>query len=197
MSALASIRSASGLLNASPAKRREAALQAHSMARAGFFARLRHAAEANGGPAAAVVKSAAKSGGTSGSGQTGNAASPVSNELSRDAFLQLLVTQMQNQDPMEPVDNSEMIAQLAQFSALEQMENLNDSFQYMSGNIDQLNFINASSMLGRRVSGVDVEGNTLTGTVERVHMDGSLVYLTVDGQLMSMAGVMGIEMEAP
>ena len=46
-------------------------------------------------------------------------------ELGKDAFLQLLVTQMQYQDPLDPQDNSEYIAQLAQFSALEQMSNLN------------------------------------------------------------------------
>lgn len=46
------------------------------------------------------------------------------NELGKDAFLQLLVTQLQYQDPLEPVDNTQMVSQLAQFSALEQMSNL-------------------------------------------------------------------------
>ena len=46
------------------------------------------------------------------------------NELGKDAFLQLLVTQLQYQDPLDPVDNTQMVSQLAQFSALEQMSNL-------------------------------------------------------------------------
>ncbi len=52
--------------------------------------------------------------------------SAASSELDKDAFLSLLVAQMQNQDPLEPMDNTEYISQLAQFSSLEQMNNMND-----------------------------------------------------------------------
>ncbi len=47
--------------------------------------------------------------------------------LDKDAFLQLLVTQMKNQDPMNPSDNTEYMSQLAQFSSLEAMTNLNNT----------------------------------------------------------------------
>ena len=113
--------------------------------------------------------------------------------LGKETFLQLLVMQMQNQDPLEPTDNSEMLAQLAQFSALEAQTNLNDSFVQMSSNIDQLNFMSASQMLGRNVEGVDIEGNLHSGVVESVHLDGSLVVLNVEGKMMSMAGILRIE----
>lgn len=113
----------------------------------------------------------------------------IDNDLDRDAFLRLLVDQMRYQDPMDPVDNSQMIAQLAQFSALEQMNNLNNSFQELSGNIDQLNFISASGLVGRTVSGLDSSGELVQGVVDTVHLDGSMVYLNIDGQLLSMAGV--------
>ena len=46
------------------------------------------------------------------------------NELDKDAFLSLLVTQMQYQDPLSPMDNTEYLAQLAQYSSLEQMTNV-------------------------------------------------------------------------
>ncbi len=49
------------------------------------------------------------------------------NSLDKDAFLQLLVTQMKNQDPMNPSDNTEYMSQLAQFSSLEAMTNLNNT----------------------------------------------------------------------
>jgi len=107
--------------------------------------------------------------------------------------LQLLVTQMQFQDPLNPVDNSEMISQLAQFSSLEQMQQLNTGFDTLSGNIDQLNFLSASSMLGKTVTGITASGTAVEGTVEKVQLNGSLVFLTVDGELLSMARVLSIE----
>lgn len=115
-----------------------------------------------------------------------------SSELDRDAFLELLVLQLQNQDPLEPTNNEDMIAQLAQFSALEQMENLNESFEVLSGNVDQLNFITASSMVGKFVAGVDINGTPHQGIVESVGLEGSVVVLNVGGTAMSMAGIADI-----
>jgi flagellar basal-body rod modification protein FlgD len=63
-------------------------------------------------------------------------------ELDKDAFLSLLVAQMQNQNPLEPMDNTEYIAQLAQFSSLEQMNNMND---LLSQSIDA-NYLLAQSI---------------------------------------------------
>lgn len=113
--------------------------------------------------------------------------------LDRDAFLQLLVLQMRYQDPLSPMENTEMVAQLAQFSSLEQMQNLNESFTQLSGNVDQLNFITANSLLGRTIRGLSTEGEIVEGEVQSVHLDGSLVYLNVDDKLVSMAGVLSIE----
>lgn len=50
-------------------------------------------------------------------------------DLDKDAFLRLLVTQLQNQDPLSPMEDREFIAQMAQFSSLEQMQNLNKIFE--------------------------------------------------------------------
>lgn len=52
-----------------------------------------------------------------------------SSALDKDAFLRLLVTQLSNQDPLSPMEDREFIAQMAQFSSLEQMQNLNDSYK--------------------------------------------------------------------
>lgn len=52
-----------------------------------------------------------------------------SNDLDKDVFMKLLVAQMQNQDPLNPMEDREFIAQMAQFSALEQMQNMNDNLE--------------------------------------------------------------------
>ena len=129
----------------------------------------------------------------SSSGKDSSTDKTSGDSLGKDEFLQLLVQQMQYQDPLEPTDNAQMIAQLAQFSSLEQMNNLNQSFDTLSGNIDQLNFITGTSMIGRTVSGINMDGDVVTGTVTGVTMKGSVVYLTVGNNTMSMAGVQSIK----
>ena len=129
----------------------------------------------------------------SASGGGSVSSSSLGSELSRDAFLILLVTQLQNQDPLEPIGNGEMLAQLAQFTALEQMNKLNESFETLSGNVDQLNFISASQLIGKVVSGLDHDGLPNSGVVEAVGLNGSVVELMVNGRTMSMAGILGIE----
>jgi flagellar basal-body rod modification protein FlgD len=143
-------------------------------------------------PASGVAKTAAAK-----STETGETSDLPSKELGRDAFLQLLVLELQNQDPLEPVKNSEMVAQLAQFSSLEQMEALNGSFEGLSGNVDQLNFISAQGLLGKYVEGMNEDGEVTTGFVDSVYLDGSIVVLNVDGEIMPMSGVLSIMNEAP
>jgi flagellar basal-body rod modification protein FlgD len=112
--------------------------------------------------------------------------------MGKDVFLRLLVLQMQSQDPLSPMENTDMIAQLAQFSALEAATNLNQQFEVLSGNVDQLNFISGAQLLGKTVTGIDADGELQTGVVESVHLDGSLVVLSVNGKFMPMSGILSI-----
>lgn len=154
--------------------------------------------------AAEAAKSAAA--GTAGAKAASAKAQTASSndEINSDMFLRLLMEQIRNQDPLEPMNNDDMLAQLAQFSALEQMNNLNDSFgdlqyqmDFLNGNIDQLNFISAQGLIGRFVEGVNADGDSIKGTVESVTLQGSIVVLTVDGQTLPMTGVMNIGDTAP
>lgn len=71
--------------------------------------------------------------------------------LGKDAFLQLLVTQMKNQNPLDPQENGEFVAQLAQFSSLESMQSLNDSVLYIAAGLQSSQALQASSLVGRNV----------------------------------------------
>jgi flagellar basal-body rod modification protein FlgD len=75
-----------------------------------------------------------------------------SNDLGQDAFLQLMITQMKNQDPLAPQSNSEFVAQLAQFSSVQGLEKLNTNFNSFSSGFQSNQALQASSLVGRSVS---------------------------------------------
>ncbi|MFI3257837.1 MAG: flagellar hook assembly protein FlgD [Spirochaetales bacterium] len=86
----------------------------------------------------------------------------ASQELGKDDFLSLLITQLANQDPLSPMENTEFIAQMAQFSSLEQMTNMSTSFSQLA---NMLNSSEAMGVIGKTVD-VSVGDNVITGTVE-------------------------------
>lgn len=71
--------------------------------------------------------------------------------LGKDAFLQLLVTQLKNQNPLSPQDNGAFVAQLAQFSSLEGITTLNSSVNNISSSFKSSQALQASSLVGRSV----------------------------------------------
>lgn len=102
------------------------------------------------------------------------------NSLGKDAFMTLLVTQMQNQDPLNPSSDTEFISQLAQFSSLEQMENLNVTLANQS----------ALGLVGRNVivniDGADAEKGQVAGFVEYVEIKDGKAYLSINGETYSI-----------
>ncbi|MFQ5479829.1 MAG: flagellar hook assembly protein FlgD [Thermodesulfobacteriota bacterium] len=79
-------------------------------------------------------------------------------EVSSDMFLKLLVTQLKNQDPLSPTDNTAFVAQLAQFSSLEGINNLNDNFTGVTESMNSLNNFGTANLIGRNVT---VKGDSL------------------------------------
>ncbi len=107
--------------------------------------------------------------------------------LNKDAFLNLLVTQMQHQDPLEPTKNEDFLAQMAQFSALEQMKNLNTGFRMQQGN----------ELIGKVIIGKvedKEEGGMkyISGEVEATKLKSGEVFLLVDGKEVELAKVEGV-----
>jgi flagellar basal-body rod modification protein FlgD len=109
-------------------------------------------------------------------------------------YMTLLVTQLQNQNPLEPMDNQDMAAQLAQFSQLQQLETLNTSFSQV---LKSVQYDYASSLIGKEVSyettGDDGEVTTMTGEVSGVGtgLEGEIT-LTVDDQIVNLSDVTSI-----
>ena len=101
---------------------------------------------------------------------------PTQNSLGKDAFLKLLTVQMSHQDPLSPMDNKDMIAQLAQFSSVEQMTEVNKNLESMK------NFYSSQtgySMLGKSVEIMDEAGNRFLGPVEMIMENDTGVALAV------------------
>ncbi len=75
----------------------------------------------------------------------------VNKDLGKNEFLELLVAQLNNQNPLDPQDNGEFISQLAQFSSLEGIENLNSSMGDILSSVHSSQALQASSLVGRNV----------------------------------------------
>jgi flagellar basal-body rod modification protein FlgD len=114
----------------------------------------------------------------------------TTSDLGREQFLQLLVAQLQNQDPLEPVKNENFVAQLAQFSTLEGIEKLNVSFEDIFS-LQQLT--QGSNLIGRQATFVDAATNeTRQGAVESFSVDGDRLQLKIDGTQVPISQVVEI-----
>jgi len=110
-----------------------------------------------------------------------------SSELGKDDFLKLLITQLQNQDPTSPMEDTEFISQMAQFSSLEQMTNMSTSFSRMAS---FLNSSEAASTLGKTVE-LNLGDTTTTGVVEGATR-GDNPQILVNGMYYSMDKIAAI-----
>lgn len=129
--------------------------------------------------------------------QTGNS------ELGKDAFLQLLITQLQHQDPTNPMDDREFISQMAQFSSLEQMQNMTKAIESLLSSQQQSQMMNYATFIGKEVKWHEIteekdeKGNPVvnegTGVIESLKfVDGSVVFKLADGKEISPGNISGI-----
>lgn len=129
--------------------------------------------------------------------QTGNS------ELGKDAFLQLLITQLQHQDPTNPMDDREFISQMAQFSSLEQMQNMTKAIESLLSSQQQTQMMNYATFVGKEVKWheitdkTDEKGDPVvnegTGVIESLKfVDGSVVFILADGKEITPGNISGI-----
>lgn len=105
------------------------------------------------------------SGVTPTSSQNASSVNKAPGELGRDDFLNLLVTQLQYQDPLNPMDSADFTAQLAQFSSLEQLTNMNEQLEALTSAQSSLNNSQAVTYIGRTVlskgNAILIDGSTV------------------------------------
>jgi len=113
----------------------------------------------------------------------GGAAGPTNNanELGLNTFLKLMVTQLNNQDPFEPMDNGQFLGQIAQFASVTGIEQLNENFESLAGSITSGQALQAGSLVGHQVlvpvdTGYLMPGGSLSG---QVRLDQSSPQVTV------------------
>lgn len=89
--------------------------------------------------------------------QQNQRAGSSSNELGQDAFMRLMIAQMQNQDPLSPMENGQFIAQLAQFQSVSGITSLSNTFSEFASSMQSSQALQASALIGRQVL---VDSNT-------------------------------------
>jgi flagellar basal-body rod modification protein FlgD len=95
--------------------------------------------------------------------------------LTRDDFFRLFLAQLRNQDPTHPLDDKDFLAQLAQFTLIDAIQQMREAF-------DGSALAGASSLLGKVVEGHTADGTRVQGTVDRVVQDATGIHLVVGGQ---------------
>ncbi len=97
------------------------------------------------------------------------------NSMNQEDFLKILLTQLTYQDPMKPVDNQQFLAQMAQFTSLEQTQQLNDKIAVLISNQAALQSV---GLIGRTVD-ITANGSTVTGSVTALSLSGESPLITV------------------
>ncbi len=99
-----------------------------------------------------------------------NAAKPTNEQMGKTEFLTLFTTQLQNQNPLDPVNNEAFVAQLAQFSQLEASTNMSASLETMAKSMKSDRFMNGANLIGKQVTAPMgnaryEKGSTISGLV--------------------------------
>ena len=105
--------------------------------------------------------------------------------LSQEEFFQIMISEMQNQDPLEPLDNQQFLSQLTQMQTMETMTRLSEGLESL---LLGQQISSAGILIGKTVHG-EVSGVPVQGTVERVVVEGQQVFLGVGEVLLPLSGV--------
>src|SRR5262245_46937300 len=128
--------------------------------------------------------------------QTGNSSSSQSGQngfaaLTSQDFLKMLITELKNQDPTQPVSNSELLQQLSQMQALQSNVELKSTLQDFANNQQ---VASGASFLGKLVTGTDANNNPVSGVADSVFLQNGTLMIGVGSSSISVANVTGISL---
>lgn len=121
-------------------------------------------------------------------------ASGIQKGMGKEAFLKLLVTQLQNQDPLKPMEDKEFTAQLAQFSSLEEMKNISKSIDGLAASQSSSVKTSAVGFIGKEVRFLDPAGSdsTMQGTVTSVRYESGEPYLIIGSMNVPLSSLLEV-----
>ncbi len=126
--------------------------------------------------------------------RSGSVGKSAQNAMGMEDFLRLLSTQIANQDPMEPMKDTEFIAQMASISSVEQMQQFATSFKDFTSSHRE---IAAQAYLGKQVTAQSGEGHSVTGIAQAVEKAaGGELLVTIDGVTYPASAITKIELVA-
>jgi flagellar basal-body rod modification protein FlgD len=117
--------------------------------------------------------------------QTQDANAPLRG-LDMDHFLTLMITELQNQDPLNPMENAEILQQISQIREIEATSRLQETLEAV---LLGQNLSNASSLLDKRVTALTDTGEQVQGTVDRVSVAENKVKVSIGGRQVSLSNV--------
>lgn len=114
-------------------------------------------------------------------------------QLGKDDFLKILVAQLGNQDPMKPMQDTEFIGQMAQFSSLEQMTNMNSSLTQFVNNQMQSSITDHAHLIGKTVKWKENEVLSAGKVSAVVYKEGAILAELKDGKQVNISSLERIE----
>lgn len=127
-----------------------------------------------------------------------NAATNASSTLNKDDFLKLLIAQMTHQDPTSPMDSGQFVTQMAQFTSLEQTQNMGSAIDQLVASQTNSSIADRATMIGKEITWTqtqtDQDGNTvstsMSGVVNAVNIkDGQISYVTKNGDSVDQGSI--------
>lgn len=114
-------------------------------------------------------------------------------DMNGAAFMQLLLTQMKNQNPLEPMQDREFMSQVTQLNSLKQLEQMNLSLKTLLTQAEpKPDLAQAATLIGKKVEAKDAKGQAVSGLVTAVRLQNDVITLTVNGTSVALSSVSSV-----